>query len=65
MSEGDLIAENEDWLIRVEEAWRVVDRWWTDRPVNRSFLTLRAPNGCAVAVCWDGENETWSLVEES
>jgi hypothetical protein len=62
--DAEMLAENADWLIRPEEAWRVVDLWWTDQPINRSYLTLRAPNGRAVAVCWDSQIETWSFMGE-
>jgi hypothetical protein len=50
---------SDEW-ITVEDSWRIVDRWWTDEPQERFFLSLRAPNGETIAVSWDKENR-WMM----
>jgi hypothetical protein len=50
--------------IKLVESWRVVDLWWTDAPIDRYFLALRAPNGAMCCVGWDDSTGTWSLKEE-
>lgn len=59
-----LRVEGSDWYLAPWDAWHVVDRWWTDKPIYRSYLTVRAPNGKLACIAWDGETETWSLREE-
>jgi hypothetical protein len=51
--------------LEVEDRWRVVDQWWTDEPVDRLFMVVRAPTGDKMAVRWDSGTSTWSLREET
>jgi hypothetical protein len=43
----------------VREEWRVVDRWWTERPVNRRYFDLVLESGENRVVFHDGEREAW------
>lgn len=43
----------------VREEWRVVDRWWTDEPVDRRYFEVVLESGRNTAVYWDGERKTW------
>ncbi len=37
----------------VREEWRVVDRWWTDEPVNRRYFEVVLESGENVCVYHD------------
>jgi hypothetical protein len=43
----------------VREEWRIVDRWWTDEPVDRRYFDLVLETGENTVVYLDGENSTW------
>ena len=43
----------------VREEWRVVDRWWTEAPVNRRYFELVLESGENVCVYRDAEAGCW------
>jgi hypothetical protein len=43
----------------VREEWRIVDRWWTDEPVDRRYFDLVLESGENVVVYRDGESRAW------
>jgi hypothetical protein len=43
----------------VREEWRVVDRWWTEEPVDRRYFDLVLESGENRVVFRDGEQEAW------
>jgi hypothetical protein len=43
----------------VREEWRVVDRWWTDEPVDRRYFEVVLEGGQNVCVYRDGERQCW------
>jgi hypothetical protein len=43
----------------VREEWRVVDRWWTEEPVDRRYFDVVLETGENVVVFHDGENGSW------
>jgi hypothetical protein len=43
----------------VREEWRVVDRWWTEEPVDRRYFDLVLESGENRVVFHDGEREAW------
>ena len=43
----------------VREEWRIVDRWWTDEPVDRRYFDLVLETGENVVVYHDGESGIW------
>ena len=43
----------------VREEWRVVDRWWTDEPINRRYFEVVLESGRNVCVYRDGERQSW------
>ena len=43
----------------VREEWRVVDRWWTDEPVQRRYFELVLESGQNVVVFRDEERGGW------
>ena len=43
----------------VREEWRVVDRWWTEEPVQRRYFELVLESGQNVVVFRDEEQGRW------
>jgi len=43
----------------VREEWRVVDRWWTEEPVDRRYFDVVLENGENTVVYRDEETGTW------
>ena len=42
------------------EEWAVVDRWWTDEPIRRSYRFHRG-----VTEMREGDDQTWHVVESA
>ncbi len=45
----------------VREEWRVVDRWWTDEPIDRRYFEVVLESGRNVCVYRDGERHCWFI----
>jgi hypothetical protein len=45
----------------VREEWRVVDRWWTDDPIDRRYFEVVLEGGQNAVVFRDGEDGRWYL----
>jgi hypothetical protein len=43
----------------VREEWRVVDRWWTEKPVSRRYFEVVLESGQNVVVFRDQEGGGW------
>jgi hypothetical protein len=43
----------------VREEWRVVDRWWTEQPVDRRYFDVVLASGENAVVFLDGEAQSW------
>lgn len=43
----------------VREEWRVIDRWWTDEPVDRRYFEVVLESGRNTVVYLDGERRRW------
>ena len=50
---------NREQVTLVREEWRVVDRWWTDEPVDRHYFEVVLEGGRNVCVYRDREAGTW------
>ena len=50
---------NRQQVALVREEWRVVDRWWTEEPVDRRYFELVLETGENVVVYRDEENGAW------
>ncbi|HEX6723647.1 MAG TPA: hypothetical protein VF073_00255 [Gaiella sp.] len=46
-------------VVVVREEWRVVDRWWTDDPVDRRYFEVVLESGRNACVYRDGERRCW------
>ena len=45
----------------VREEWRVVDRWWTDEPVDRRYFDVVLETGENAVVFRDDETAAWFM----
>ena len=52
-------AVNRVGVAAVREEWRVVDRWWTEEPVRRSYFELVLETGRNVVVFRDELTGKW------
>ena len=50
---------NREHVTLVREEWRVVDRWWTDEPVDRHYFEVVLEGGRNVCVYRDAEAQCW------
>jgi hypothetical protein len=50
---------NRELVSLVREEWRVVDRWWTEEPVNRRYFEVVLESGRNLCVYRDGEAGSW------
>ena len=50
---------NREQVTLVREEWRVVDRWWTDEPVDRHYFEVVLEGGRNVCVYRDAEKRCW------
>jgi hypothetical protein len=46
-------------VARLREEWRVADRWWSDRPVQRRYFDLVLETGENAAVFCDELSGRW------
>lgn len=50
---------NRELVTLVREEWRVVDRWWTEEPVDRRYFEVVLEGGRNVCVYRDQEAGCW------
>ena len=50
---------NRQGVALVREEWRVVDRWWTEQPINRRYFDVVLESGQNVVVFHDDEYGRW------
>jgi len=50
---------NREQVTLVREEWRVVDRWWTEEPVDRRYFEVVLESGRNVCVYRDRERQCW------
>lgn len=50
---------NRELVTLVREEWRVVDRWWTEEPVDRRYFEVVLESGRNVCVYRDAEARCW------
>jgi hypothetical protein len=52
-------AVNRVRVVSVREEWRVVDRWWTEKPVRRRYFEVVLESGRNVVVFRDEQDGRW------
>jgi hypothetical protein len=50
---------NRQQVALVREEWRVVDRWWTEAPVDRRYFDIVLASGENAVVFRDEEAQSW------
>ena len=50
---------NRQQVALLREEWRVVDRWWTEEPVDRRYFDVVLASGENIVVFLDGETQSW------
>ncbi|MDQ3424632.1 MAG: hypothetical protein M3435_00245 [Actinomycetota bacterium] len=50
---------NRQLVVLVREEWRVVDRWWTEEPVDRRYFEVVLESGQNICVYRDREEGCW------
>ena len=50
---------NRQGVALVREEWRVVDRWWTEEPVDRRYFDVVLEGGQQTVVYRDEEGRGW------
>ena len=50
---------NRQGVALVREEWRVVDRWWTEEPVDRRYFDVVLEGGQQTVVYRDEEGGGW------
>ena len=56
---GVPVRVNREGVSLVREEWRVVDRWWTEEPVDRRYFDVVLESGQNVCVYRDQEASSW------
>ena len=46
-------------VVSLREEWRVVDRWWTEKPVRRRYFEVVLESGRNVVVFRDEQDGRW------
>jgi hypothetical protein len=57
--DGSPARVNRQGVAFVREEWRVVDRWWTDEPVDRRYFEVVLESGQNLCVYRDQEAQSW------
>ncbi len=57
--EGTPWRVNRQGVALVREEWRVVDRWWTEEPVDRRYFDVVLEGGQQTVVYRDEEGGGW------
>jgi hypothetical protein len=50
---------NRTGVAALREEWRVVDRWWTEEPIDRRYFDVVLETGENAVVYRDEENGAW------
>ena len=50
---------NREVVTLIREEWRVVDRWWTEEPIDRRYFEVVLESGRNVCVFRDRERACW------
>ena len=58
-SDGIPHRVNRQGVATVREEWRIVDRWWTDEPVDRRYFDLVLETGENTVVYRDCDSGIW------
>jgi hypothetical protein len=57
--DGTPTRVNRQQVAVVREEWRVVDRWWTEEPIDRRYFDVVLESGENACVYRDEEDGSW------
>ena len=57
--DGTPRSVNRQQVALVREEWRVVDRWWTEQPIDRRYFDVVLATGENAVVFLDAEAQSW------
>ena len=57
--DGTPVKVNRQPVAIVREEWRVVDRWWTEEPIDRRYFDVVLESGENACVYRDAEAGSW------
>jgi hypothetical protein len=57
--DGSPRSVNRQQVAVVREEWRVVDRWWTEQPIDRRYFDVVLASGENAVVFLDTEAQSW------
>ena len=57
--DGSPMRVNHQGVLLVREEWRVVDRWWTEEPIDRRYFEVVLESGENTVVFRDEERSCW------
>ena len=57
--DGSPRSVNRQQVALVREEWRVVDRWWTEQPVDRRYFDVVLASGENAVVFFEREAQCW------
>ena len=57
--DGSPRSVNRQQVALVREEWRVVDRWWTEQPIDRRYFDVVLASGENAVVYLDAEVQSW------
>lgn len=57
--DGSPRVVNRELVTLLRDEWRVVDRWWTEEPVDRRYFEVVLESGRNVCVYRDREQACW------
>jgi hypothetical protein len=57
--DGTPRSVNRQQVALLREEWRVVDRWWTEEPVDRRYFDVVLASGENMVVFLDREAQSW------
>jgi hypothetical protein len=57
--DGTPRSVNRQQVALVREEWRVVDRWWTEEPVDRRYFDVVLASGENAVLFFDCEAQCW------
>ncbi len=56
---GAIKLSGKQWIIAIDDEWRIDDEWWRGEPVSRFYYTVRLASGQRIVLYKDLNNRHW------
>lgn len=50
-------------MLKIIESWKVVDRWWTQEPIEHHYAVIESEDGHRIALLFNVQTKEFSLIE--